>query len=90
MRAMETFIPDIHVLMAQARRGDCVAQRRLGLLYELGHGVGRDRDEAARWYLRAALQGDAFGRFALLSLWEADFDRHAMTIGRSPADAAAA
>ena len=34
----------------QARGDDALAQSRLGLMYELGHGVPRNYAEAARWY----------------------------------------
>jgi hypothetical protein len=42
-----------------AERGDPVAQRVLGLLYQNGQGVAQDYAEAARWYRKAADQRDA-------------------------------
>jgi TPR repeat protein len=43
--------------LGPARAGDPEAQNRLGNLYYLGMGVGRDFRHAAYWYERAARQG---------------------------------
>jgi TPR repeat protein len=45
--------------VAEAEKGNAVAQFNLGLLYSRGNGAIRDYSEAAKWYRRAALQGDA-------------------------------
>jgi TPR repeat protein len=41
-----------------ANAGHMKAQYHLGLLYEMGLGVQQDYSEAARWYGKAAVQGD--------------------------------
>ncbi|MGE0385619.1 MAG: tetratricopeptide repeat protein [Gammaproteobacteria bacterium] len=41
-----------------ARDGDPVAQNYLGVMHQLGLGVGRDPARAASWYLRAARAGN--------------------------------
>jgi hypothetical protein len=47
-------------LRIRAENGDKRAGRRLAQAYYLGHnGVKRDFNEAARWYLKLAKQGDA-------------------------------
>ena len=40
-----------------AQDGDRDAQQALGMVYEYGHGLGRDDAQAVHWYLRAAAQG---------------------------------
>lgn len=40
-----------------ANQGNDTAQYRLGWMYEYGHGVDQDNDEAMRWYALAANQG---------------------------------
>lgn len=42
-----------------AAGGHAKAQRKLGEMYLIGHGVDRDLHESAKWYRRAAEQGDA-------------------------------
>src|SRR5665647_2078609 len=42
----------------QAEKGDAVAQFILGFLYDEGKGVPQDYAEAAKWYRRAAKQGN--------------------------------
>jgi TPR repeat protein len=44
-----------------ANQGHAKAQCKLGLMYEFGLGVGRDYAEAAKWFRKAAEQGDAEG-----------------------------
>ena len=44
---------------ALAENNDPAAQFGLGLLYHFGEGVPQDHAEAARWYRRAAMQGEA-------------------------------
>ena len=36
-----------------------MGQLNLGLMYRDGHGVKKDSDEAAKWFFRAAEQGNA-------------------------------
>ncbi|HLG89244.1 MAG TPA: tetratricopeptide repeat protein [Alphaproteobacteria bacterium] len=40
-----------------AERGDVNAEYNLGVMYDQGHGVGMNKAEAARWYLKAAERG---------------------------------
>ena len=46
---------DLMTVAAQAELGD--AQHALGVMYASGRGVARDREEAARWFLRALKNG---------------------------------
>ena len=55
----------IQQLHKQAEKGDAEAQFNLGLLYDRGQGVPKDKREALRWYRLAAMQGDAFAQNAL-------------------------
>jgi TPR repeat protein/transglutaminase-like putative cysteine protease len=52
-----------------AENGHPSAQRFVGWLYEGGHGVAKDRREAARWYRLAAEQGDTFSQSRLGSFY---------------------
>ena len=55
----------IQQLHKQAEKGDAEAQFNLGLLYERGREVPKDKSEALRWYRLAATQGDTFAQNAL-------------------------
>jgi uncharacterized protein len=46
------------LIKPQAEKGDDVAQFILGFLYDEGKGVPQDFAEAAKWYKRAAKQGN--------------------------------
>jgi TPR repeat protein len=48
----------VEILKKSAADNDPVAQRKLGLLYERGNGVGRIYSEAMAWYQKAAALGD--------------------------------
>ena len=48
-----------------AERGHVVAQYNLGVLYQKGDGIPQDYAEAAKWYKKAADQGDAKAQSAL-------------------------
>ena len=48
-----------------AEKGNVLAQSYLGLMYEQGEGVPQDYVEAVKWYLRAAMQEDAWAQFNL-------------------------
>ena len=48
-----------------AKRGYALAQYNLALLYERGHGVPRNTQEARIWFIRAAEQGDGAAQFRL-------------------------
>ena len=51
-----------------AERGSATAQVFLGWMHQLGRGVERDLEEAARWYKKAADAGSAEGQFYLGTL----------------------
>jgi hypothetical protein len=42
----------------QAQQGDAASQRKLGVMYYLGHGVAQDYGVASEWLTRSAEQGD--------------------------------
>jgi len=52
-----------------AEAGDANSQYGLGVIFENGHGVGRDYREAAEWYLGAAEQGHTGAQFNLGHLY---------------------
>lgn len=41
-----------------AETGDAIAQYNLGVCYDTGEGVAQDKAEAAKWFRKAAEQGD--------------------------------
>jgi TPR repeat protein len=51
------FIDALRIWRPRAERGDARAAFRLGLLYDLGEGVGQDAAAAYSWYRRAAEAG---------------------------------
>ena len=53
-----------------AEAGDPIAQLDIGILYDQGHGIGKDAAEAARWYRLAADQGSSAGAFNLGLMYE--------------------
>ena len=55
-----------------ADQGECVAQAKLGTMYEQGRGVPQDDTEAARYYLLAADQGDHYARHRLELMYRGD------------------
>jgi TonB family protein len=48
-----------------AERGEAAAQYKLGMIYLTGQGVKPDRDEASKWFEKAAAQGSAEAQEAL-------------------------
>ena len=48
-----------------AEQGDASAQFNLGVIYDLGKGVTEDDEEAAKWYLKSANQGQAEAQYSL-------------------------
>jgi TPR repeat protein len=78
-------------LRALAEQGNAEAQFNLGLLYDRGRDVPRDKSEALRWYRRAAMQGDTFAQNSLGdNYWEGTgvpkHDREAVRWWRLAAD----
>lgn len=57
---------DLRVL---AEKGEAKAQYRLGVLYDSGKGVKRDRAKAAHWYTKAAQQGFIPAQYNLAILY---------------------
>ena len=51
-------------------QGDIEAQYNLGESYEYGEGVMKDYEEAVKWYLKAAKQGDEEAQQKLKELGE--------------------
>lgn len=48
-----------------ANEGNASAQTNMGVLYQHGHGVAEDRQEAMRWYRLAAEQGNITAQYNL-------------------------
>ena len=48
-----------------AEQGRSAAQNLLGVMYARGQGVAKDEVEAAKWFRKAAVQGDAYAQYAL-------------------------
>ncbi len=48
-----------------AEKGDADAQALLGFNYYKGNSIGRDYEQAHRWFLKAAEQGNSFARLGL-------------------------
>ena len=48
-----------------AEQGDASAQYNLGVMYENGHGVEQDDEQAVFWYRKAAEQGYADAQYNL-------------------------
>ena len=48
-----------------AEAGNAEAQRGLGILYDNGLAVARDKNQAVDWYRKAAAQGDAQAEYRL-------------------------
>jgi len=63
-------VKSIQDLKAKAVKGDRGAQRDLAIAYEEGEGVAQDYTEAAKWFHKAAEQGDMFSQFATGSNYE--------------------
>ena len=68
-----------------ARQGNAAAQNSLGVLYDEGRGVVRDLAEAARWFHKAADQGDELAQIRLNRL-ERRQRLARLTVGLVPAD----
>lgn len=60
-----SFVSPIRALHSLAEQGNIEAQFSLGLSYDQGRGVPKDKQEAIRWYRRAAIQGDTFAQNTL-------------------------
>ena len=58
-------VSPIRALHSLAEQGNAEAQFNLGLVYDRGREVPKDKHEALRWYRLAATQGDTFAQHAL-------------------------
>jgi TPR repeat protein len=56
-------------LQSLAERGDAMSQYVLGLMHELGQGVGADASQAIFWYRKAAAQGQVEAQYNLGSIY---------------------
>lgn len=56
---------DIQLLIKEAKRGDPLAQFRVGLAYSIGKSVPQDHTESVKWYRKAAEQGEFMSQAAL-------------------------
>jgi len=59
---------DWHFLMAT--QGDAQAQYNLGLMYQCGRGVPKNRELAATWYQKSAMQGNAEAQYRLGRMYQ--------------------
>jgi TPR repeat protein len=57
-------------LLCQAEEGNSDAQFKLGALYEMGKGVGKNLKKAAYWYQKATEQNNPHGQYLLALLYE--------------------
>lgn len=57
-------------LLEAAKKGDAVAQWRLGTMYDDGQGVPQDYVEAVKWYRKSAEQGAVYGQYNLGVMYE--------------------
>lgn len=53
----------LRLFRPRAERGDAQAQYHLGLMYEKGHGVAKDKERMRTWYQRAAQGGHAKAQY---------------------------
>jgi TPR repeat protein len=56
---------EVSKLQAKAQEGDAVAQVNLGKAYEDGNGLSKNDELAAKWYRKAADQGNAVAQSRL-------------------------
>jgi TPR repeat protein len=50
---------EARLLLIEAKNGNVIAQRLIGISYILGEGVAKNEKEAGKWFYKAAEQGDA-------------------------------
>lgn len=55
----------LKIFRSAAQQGDASAQYNLGVLYNMGQGIPRDKAEALKWFRLAAQQGIAPAQFSL-------------------------
>ena len=64
------FIDALRIWRPRAERGDARAAFGLGLLYDLGEGVGQDAEAAYTWYRRAAEAGYVLAEFNVAIMFD--------------------
>lgn len=62
---------DVQGIMDKAENGDPQSQFSLGLLYDVGLELKKDKKEAFGWYLKSANQGNAAAQNSLGSMYQA-------------------
>lgn len=69
---------EISLLRQLAQDGDATAQNELGERYFYGNGVEANMEEAAKWFLKAALQGNtaAEGSYGQFLLWGVGLEKN--------------
>ena len=77
------FMDALRIWRPRAQQGDARAAFGLGLLYDLGEGVGQDAEAAFRWYLRAAEARYAPAEFNVGVMYDSGVGR-----ARDPTEAA--
>ncbi len=83
---MTNYLP-FHEFRQRAESGEPLAQIMLGFLLEHGLKMSPNKEEAKRWYERAAEQGSPAGQYALAGLIEEDDPKEMMKWLRKAADA---
>ncbi len=58
--------------LEKAQTGDAKAQKFVAYAYEKGEGVAKDIQEAVKWYLKAAEQGNTSAQAALMKIYGMD------------------
>ncbi|MBQ0066723.1 MAG: sel1 repeat family protein [Phascolarctobacterium sp.] len=61
---------DLEILLQKAESADAETQYRLACMYELGIGVEHDKEEAFKWYRKAAEKGDPEAQYNLGLMYE--------------------
>ena len=65
----EVFSPDFaKEILAEAEKGNAIAQRNLGMMYFNGNQVKKDNKAAAKWWHKSAAQGNASAQLHLALL----------------------
>jgi|SRR5579872_1463359 len=56
---------EVSAIRAKAEAGDPVAENAIGVMYRIGRGVAKDKEEAVHWYRKAAKHGNSAAMFNL-------------------------
>lgn len=66
----EDFIKAMELFKSAAAKGNPLAEERIGELYEWGQGVPADNNEAIKWYMKSAENGNMRGLYYAVLLYE--------------------